>query len=218
MSGSLQLYTWTTPNGRKVSIALEEMGLSYEVMPVPLREMRQKEPWFLSINPNGRVPALVDDGFAIFESGAILLYLAEKTGLFLPDDVQGRSRTIQWLMWQMGGLGPMQGQANVFNRYWPEPVPAVLARYQDEVRRLYGVMDRRLAEAEWLAGSYSIADMACYPWVVQHDWSGISLDPFPALSRWLDAIAARPAVQRGMNVPAALTTPDLATGQAIVRT
>ena len=206
----IDLYTATTPNGRKVSIALEELGLPYRVHFVKLRKLEQKEPWFLAINPNGRVPALVDrevegeaegGGFAVFESGACLIYLAEKTGRLMPTDARGRSLVMQWLMFQMGGVGPMQGQANVFFRYFPEKIPAVIDRYQNETRRLYGVMDARLAGSEYLAGDYSIADIAVYPWVAQHDWSGVDLAPFPHLSRWFATLGARPAVQRGMDVP-----------------
>lgn len=213
----LHLYTWTTPNGRKVSICLEEMDLKYSVHPVPLRDKVQKEAWFLELNPNGRVPVLLDDGFPVFESGAILLHLAEKTGRFLPSGTQERSSTIQWLMWQMGGLGPMQGQANVFNRYWPEKIPSVLERYQNETRRLFRVMDTRLADVPYLAEQYSIADMACFPWVAQHDWSGIDLLKFPNLDRWFRTISERPAVKRGMDVPARQETPSLRTGKAIMQ-
>jgi glutathione S-transferase len=201
----IDFYTWSTPNGRKVSIALEEMGLDYEVKLVPLREMMQKRPDYLNINPNGRIPTIVDrdnDDFAVFESGAILIYLAEKTGLFLPADTRGRSMVLQWLMWQMGGLGPMQGQANVFVRYFPEKLPAVIERYQKETRRLYGVMDTRLASVDYLAGDYSIADMACYPWVAQHDWSGLTLDKFPHLTAWFQRLTDRPGVAAGMVIPA----------------
>lgn len=200
----IDFYTAATPNGRKISIALEEMAVPYEVHAIDLKSQWQKSPEFLRINPNGRIPAIVDrEGgeFAVFESGAILIYLAEKTGRFLPVSARGRSTTIQWLMWQMGGLGPMQGQANVFNRYFPQRIQPVIDRYQNEVRRLFGVMNARLADVEFLAGPYSIADMACYPWVVQHDWSGIPLEPFPHLVRWTYAMRARPAVERGMNVP-----------------
>ena len=203
----IELYTGTTPNGRKVSIALEELGLEYKVLALNLKALEQKEPEFLAINPNGRIPAIVDDGFAVFESGAILLYLAEKTGRLIPVDVKGRSQVVQWLMWQMSGLGPMQGQANVFFRYFPETIQPVIDRYQNETKRLYGVMDLRLGEAEWLAGDYSIADIACYPWVAQHDWSGVSLDPFPNLARWFAAMGERPAVIAGMNVPAIARDP-----------
>lgn len=198
----IELYTATTPNGRKVSIALEEMGLPYTLHAFNLRAMDQKAPAFRRINPNGRIPAIVDDGFAVFESGAILIYLAEKTGQLLPPDQQGRSRVVQWLMWQMSGLGPMQGQANVFLRYFPEKLQPAIDRYQNEVRRLFGVMDTQLGEAPWLADAYSIADIACYPWVAQADWSGVPLDPFPNLRRWFVAVGARPAVAAGMRVPA----------------
>ncbi len=200
----IDLYTWSTPNGRKVSIALEEMGLPYTVHAVPLASGVQKEPAFVALNPNGRIPVIVDhdaDGFAVFESGAILLYLAEKTGRFLPTETKARSVVVQWLMWQMGGLGPMQGQANVFLRYFPERIQPAIDRYQNETRRLYGVMDARLADGPWLAAEYSIADIACYPWVAQHEWSGIDLAPFTHLSRWYEAVGARPAVARGMRVP-----------------
>ncbi len=215
----IDLYTWTTPNGRKVSIALEEMGLAYEVHPLALRTGAQKQPPFLAINPNGRIPAIVDreaDNFAVFESGAILLYLAEKTGLFLPAETKARSVVIQWLMWQMGGLGPMQGQANVFNRYFPEKIPSVIQRYQDETRRLFTVMNTRLADHAFLAGDYSIADMAAWPWVMQHDWSGVAIDDLPHLSRWLAEVGARPAVQRGFDVPAPQAQPDVETGRVLV--
>jgi GST-like protein len=215
----IDLYTWTTPNGRKVSIALEEMGLDYAVQPVPLKTGAQKSPDFLAINPNGRIPAIVDrdeGDFAVFESGAILIYLAEKCGRFLPAERKARSVVVQWLMWQMGGLGPMQGQANVFNRYFPETIPSVIKRYQDETRRLFAVMDRRLGEQPYLAGDYSIADMACWPWVMQHDWSGVAIDDLPHLQRWLDDLAARPAVQRGAAVPVPQAQPDLETGRIMV--
>ena len=224
----IDLYTATTPNGRKVSIALEELGLPYRVHFVKLRKLEQKEPWFLAINPNGRIPALVDrevegdaegGGFAVFESGACLLYLAEKTGRLLPVEPRGRSRVVQWLMFQMGGVGPMQGQANVFFRYFPEKLPSVIERYQNETRRLYGVLDARLAQHEYLAGDYSIADIAVYPWVAQHDWSGVALEPFPNLARWFAQLSARPAVQRGMDVPpqpAEIVAERLRTAGAIV--
>jgi glutathione S-transferase len=215
----IELYTWTTPNGRKVSIALEEMELAYEVHPVPLKTGAQKTPAFLAINPNGRIPAIVDrdeDDFAVFESGAILIYLAEKCGRFLPADVKGRSVVLQWLMWQMGGLGPMHGQANVFNRYFPEKLPSVIKRYQDETKRLFGVMDRRLAEQPFLAGDYSIADMACWPWVMQHDWAGVEIDDLPHLGRWLETVGGRPAVQRGAAIPVPQAQPDPETGRILV--
>jgi glutathione S-transferase len=207
----IEFLTASTPNGRKVSIALEEMAVPYRVQVINLKEEEQKQPAFLKINPNGRIPAIIDpdeDGFAIFESGAILIYLAEKSGLFLGTGKKQRSIVLQWLMWQMGGLGPMQGQANVFFRYFPTQIPEVIARYQNETRRLYGVMDRHLRDLQFLAGDYSIADMACYPWVAQHDWSGVDLAPFAHLSRWYADVGARPAVQRGMYVPSAPRRPD----------
>jgi glutathione S-transferase len=215
----IDLYTWTTPNGRKVSIALEEMGLDYEVHPVDLKTGVQKQPAFLAINPNGRIPAIVDrdeGGFAVFESGAILIYLAEKSGKLLPQDKRARSVVLQWLMWQMGGLGPMHGQANVFVRYFPEKLPSVIARYQNETMRLLRVMDTRLADHEYLAGDYSIADIACFPWVMQHDWAGLDISNLPHLSRWLAAIGQRPAVQRGAAVPVPQARPDIETGKIIV--
>ena len=169
----------------------------------------QKKPAFLSISPNGRIPAIVDhdaDDFAIFESGAILMYLAEQTGKLMPTDVKGRSEVIQWLMFQMGGIGPMQGQANVFYRYFPEKIPAAIDRYQHETRRLYEVLDKQLEGNEWLAGDYSIADIANACWVAIHDWSGVSIDGLDNLQRWLKAFMARPAVQRGLMHP---PRPDL---------
>ncbi|MCP3137127.1 glutathione S-transferase family protein [Pyxidicoccus xibeiensis] len=200
----IDLYTWTTPNGYKVSIALEELGLPYTVHPLDIGTGVQKQPEFLRINPNGRIPAIVDrdaGDFAVFESGAILLYLAEKTGKLMPADVKGRSRVIQWLMFQMSGVGPMQGQANVFFRYFPEKLQPAIDRYQNETRRLYTVLDTRLKESEYLAGDYSIADIATWPWVRMHDWAGVSVDGLPNLQRWLKAIADRPAVKRGLDVP-----------------
>jgi glutathione S-transferase len=198
------LYTAPTPNGWKVSIALEELGVPYTVRPIALGKLEQKEPWYLRLNPNGRIPTLVDreaGDFAIFESGAILLYLAEQHRQFLPADVKGRSRVVQWLMFQMGGVGPMQGQANVFFRYAPEKIPYAIERYQNEVKRLYGVLDARLGEAEYLAGDYSIADMATWPWVTLHGWAGVAIDELANLRRWIDAVGARPAVQRGRAIP-----------------
>lgn len=200
----IDLYTAATPNGHKVSIALEELGLAYETHILSFDKQEQKAPEFLKINPNGRIPAIVDrdnDHFAVFESGAILLYLAEKTGRLLPADVKGRSTVIQWLMFQMGGVGPMQGQANVFYRYFPEKLPSAIERYQHETRRLYQVLDRRLAQVEYLAGDYSIADIATYPWVSMHEWAGVSVDGLEHLQRWMSALATRPAVQRGLEIP-----------------
>jgi GSH-dependent disulfide-bond oxidoreductase len=201
----IDLYTAATPNGHKVSIALEEMGLPYTLKVLNLSAGEQKQADFLAICPNGRIPAIVDhaaDGFSVFESGAILVYLAEKTGLFMPSDVQGRSRVMQWLMFQMGSIGPMMGQANVFYRYFPEKIQAAIDRYQGESRRLFTVLDTHLAEHEYLAGDYSIADMANWAWVRTHRWSGVEIDDLPHLKRWRDAIRQRPAVQRGINAPA----------------
>jgi GST-like protein len=197
----IDLYTAATPNGHKVSIALEELGLPYQVHALSFDKKEQKSPEFLRINPNGRIPAIVDDGFAVFESGAILIYLAEKSGRLLPGDAKGRSLAIQWLMFQMGGVGPMQGQANVFFRYFPEKLQGAIDRYQHETRRLYEVLDSRLGEAEYLAGDYSIADIATFPWVRVHDWAGVAVDGLEHLQRWMAALAARPAVQRGLLIP-----------------
>ncbi|MBL8488184.1 MAG: glutathione S-transferase N-terminal domain-containing protein [Rhodocyclaceae bacterium] len=200
----IELFTAATPNGHKVSIALEELELPYEMRVLNLSANEQKEPWFLRINPNGRIPAIIDhdaDGFAVFESGAILIYLAEKTGRLMPADPRGRSRVIQWLMFQMGGIGPMMGQANVFFRYFPEKIQPAIDRYQGEVSRLLRVLDGHLANNEYLAGNYSIADIANWAWVRTHAWSGVSVDGFAHLRRWIDAIAARPGAQRGILKP-----------------
>lgn len=200
----IDLYYWTTPNGHKITLFLEETGLPYRIHPINITKNEQFAPDFLKIAPNNRIPAIVDqapaDGGApvpLFESGAILVYLAEKTGRFLPADLRGRAETLQWLFWQMGGLGPMAGQNHHFGSFAPERIPYAIERYVKETARLYGVMDRRLGEAEWLAGSaYSIADMACYPWIVPHERQQQNLADFPNLSRWFAAIAARPATQR----------------------
>jgi GST-like protein len=200
----IDLYSAATPNGHKVSIALEELALPYNLHVIDLKQNQQKEPWFLAINPNGRIPAIVDhsdDNFAVFESGAILIYLAEKTGQLMPQDAKGRSRVIQWLMFQMGGIGPMMGQANVFYRYFPEKIQPAIDRYQGESRRLFNVLDERLRDNEYLAGDYSIADIANWAWVRTHNWSGVSTDGLPHLQRWLDAIGQRPAVQKGLQMP-----------------
>ena len=200
----IDLYTAATPNGYKISIALEELALPYTVRTVNLGALEQKRPEFLRISPNGRIPAIVDreaGDFAVFESGAILIYLAEKAGRLLPTDVKGRSLVMQWLMFQMGGIGPMMGQANVFFRYFPEKIQPAIDRYHGEVRRLFGVLDRRLAEHEYLAGDYSIADIANWAWVRTHKWSGVEIEPFPHLSRWKDRLAARPPCQRGVTIP-----------------
>jgi GSH-dependent disulfide-bond oxidoreductase len=198
---AIKLYTAATPNGWKVSIALEEMGLPYELRVIDFASGEQKADWYVKLNPNGRIPTIDDDGFVVFESGAILIYLAEKTGRFLPRDVQARSRVIQWLMFQMSGIGPMMGQVNVFARYFAEKIQPAIERYQREVTRLFGVLDRQLATHEYIAGDYSIADMALWPWVSGHDYSGISVDEFKSLQRWLALVGSRPAVQAGRDVP-----------------
>jgi GST-like protein len=201
----IDLYTAATPNGWKISIALEEMGIPYDVHPLAFSKQEQKAEWYLTINPNGRIPAIVDranDDFAIFESGAILIYLAEKTGQLMPKDPKGRSRVIQWLMFQMGGVGPMMGQANVFFRYAPERIPYAIDRYQREVRRLFEVLERQLSANEYVAGKdYSIADIAHWAWIHGHEWSGVALDGLPHLERWTKLVGERPAVKRGRAVP-----------------
>ena len=200
----IDLYTWATPNGWKAAVTLEELELPYTVHPIDISSGAQKEPAFTAINPNGRIPAIVDrdnGDFAVFESGAIMVYLAEKTGRLMPTDAKGRSEVLQWLMFQMGGLGPMQGQANVFYRYFPEKIPAAIERYQNETRRLYGVLDTRLADREFLVGDYSIADIAHWSWARIHNWAGVDIDDFQHLRRWIDQIAARPAAARGVAVP-----------------
>jgi GSH-dependent disulfide-bond oxidoreductase len=202
----IDLYTWGTPNGRKVSVMLEETALPYRVHPVDISKGEQFRPEFVALNPNSRIPAIVDDEgpggpISLFESGAILIYLAEKTGQFMSRDPRRRLETLVWLMFQMGGVGPMFGQAHHFLRAAPEPVPYGIERYTKETRRLYGVMDKRLGEVAYLAGEYSIADVATYPWVARHEWHKVALAEFPNVARWYDAIGARPAVARGMRVP-----------------
>ncbi len=200
----IDLYTAPTPNGWKASIMLEELGLEYNVRPIHLQDGEQREPWYLKINPNGRIPAIVDrdeDDFAVFESGAILIYLAERTGKLLPTARRPRSEVIQWLMFQMGGIGPMQGQANVFFRYAPEKIQYAIDRYQNETHRLYEVLDGRLKDREFLAGDYSIADIATWPWVRIHAWAGVEVDDLPNLQRWIATVGERPAVKRGVEVP-----------------
>lgn len=212
----IDLYSAATPNGHKISIALEEMGLPYTLHTIDLKRNEQKEPWFLAINPNGRIPAIVDraeDNFAVFESGAILIYLAEKTGQLLPRDAKGRSRVLQWLMFQMGGIGPMMGQANVFYRYFPEKIQPAIDRYQGESRRLFTVLDGQLRDHEYLAGEYSIADIANWAWVRTYNWSGVSVEGLPHLQRWIAAIRERPAVQRGLAMPP--SERDLAAGKEL---
>lgn len=203
----IDLYTASTPNGWKASVTLEELDLPYEVHAFNLGNGDQHQEWFLKINPNGRIPAIVDrdeDNFAVFETGALMIYLAEKTGRLLPTDTKGRSRVIQWLMFQIGGIGPMMGQANVFFRYFPEKIQPAINRYQNESRRLFEVLERRLSESEWLADDYSIADIANWCWVRTYKWSGVSADGLDNLKRWRDAMRARPACQRGIEVPARL--------------
>ena len=207
----IDLYTAATPNGHKISIALEELGLPYEAHVLHLQNLDQRRPEFLKISPNGRIPAIVDrelDDFAVFESGAILIYLAEKTGRLMPSDMKGRSVVIQWLMFQMGGIGPMMGQANVFFRYLPEKIPLAIDRYQGEVRRLFGVLDARLADHEYLAGDYSIADIANWAWVRTYRWSGVDTSGFEHLTRWKALLASRPACQRGIEIPPRLVRPE----------
>lgn len=203
----IDLYTWGTPNGRKVSIMLEECGLPYRTHAVDIGKGEQHHPDFVAINPNGRIPAIVDgdgpDGqpFKLFESGAILLYLAKKSGRLLPQDERRQFETLQWLMFQMGGVGPMFGQAHHFLRATKEPVPYGIERYTREARRLYGVMDFHLKNHDFLADEYTVADVATYPWVARHEWHKVALEDFPAVKRWFDTIGARPAVKRGMAVP-----------------
>ena len=205
----IDFYYWTTPNGHKITIFLEEAGLPYRIVPVNIGKGEQFAPDFLKVSPNNKIPAIVDlqpaaggEPLALFESGAILLYLAEKSGRFLPADVRQRYEAIQWLFWQVGGLGPMAGQNHHFSQYAAEKIPYAIERYRNETNRLYGVLDRRLAERDFIAGEYSIADMAVYPWIVPHERQGQRLHEFPHLERWFDAIAARPAVRRAYELAA----------------
>ena len=204
----IDLYTWGTPNGRKVSIMLEECGLPYEVTTIDITADEQFAPDFLSISPNNRIPAIVDpqgpEGkpIQLFESGAILFYLAEKTGRFLPVTPRARFDVMQWLMWQMGGVGPMLGQAHHFRRFAPEPIPYAVDRYTNEAKRLYSVLDKRLSQSAYLAGDdYSIADIATYPWTARYEWQGIDWNDYPHARRWFEEVSARPAVIIGMDVP-----------------
>ncbi|HUW28839.1 MAG TPA: glutathione binding-like protein [Sulfuriferula sp.] len=203
----IDVYYWTTPNGHKVTIFLEEADVPYTIVPVNIGTGDQFQPDFLRIAPNNRIPAIIDhapaDGGAaisLFESGAILQYLAEKTGKFLPADIRGRAEVMQWLFWQMAGLGPMAGQNHHFVQYAPEPIPYAIERYVKETNRLYGVLNKRLADREFVAGAYSIADMAIYPWIVPYERQGQKLEDFPHIKRWFEAIQARPAVQRAYQV------------------
>lgn len=197
----IEFYTAATPNGWKVAIMLEELGLDYKVFPVNLSEGEQKTEAFLKMNPNGKIPAIrdTDNGQIVFESGAILIYLAEKTGKLMPKD--HKYEVLQWLMFQMGGIGPMMGQANVFYRYFPEKIPAVIERYHNEVKRLFGVLDKHLEHNEYLAGDYSIADIANWSWVHIAFWAGVELADFKNLNKWVEKIAKRPAVEKGINIP-----------------
>ncbi|MEE8544834.1 MAG: glutathione S-transferase N-terminal domain-containing protein [Alphaproteobacteria bacterium] len=203
----IDLYTWGTPNGRKVSIMLEELELPYTVFPINITKGEQHAPEFLKISPNNKIPAIIDhegrDGgpCPMFESGAILMYLAEKTGRFMPTGRRAYYEVMQWLMFQMGSVGPMMGQCHHFRRFAPEQIPYAVERYTNETRRLYGVIDKRATESEYLAGDYSIADIATFPWIARHEWQGIELEEFPNLKRWYDVIWARPPVRKGYEVP-----------------
>jgi GST-like protein len=199
----IDLYTWTTPNGRKISILLEELGMPYAAHPIDIGKGEQFKPDFLEISPNNRIPAIVDrdTGFHLMESGAIMLYLAEKTGKLMPKDLEPRYRVVEWLMWQMGGPGPMFGQVHHFVKYNPGKAPYAEARYLEEAHRLYGVLDRRLADHEFVADAYSIADIAIWPWVSRYEWQTVDLNQYAHVARWYRAIAARPAVQKGYHVP-----------------
>lgn len=206
----IDLYSASTPNGFKVSIALEEMGLKYQVHVVDFEKKEQLKPEFLTISPNGRIPAICDreTNLTLFESGAILVYLAEKTGLFLPMSGASRAKVMEWLMFQMANVGPMMGQAGVFLRYFEPKLEDAIARYRNESRRLYGVLDKRLENEEYLAGEYSIADMATYPWLYFADWCGVPCDDFKNLIRWMNLVGARPLVARGMNIPRNVSDED----------
>jgi GST-like protein len=204
---AINLYTWATPNGWKASCTLEELAIPYDVTPIDIMKGEQKKVSYLALNPNGRIPAIVDRSagdFAIFESGAIMIYLAEMAGRLLPTEAKARSRVLQWLMFQIGGVGPMQGQANVFYRYFPERLQTAIDRYQNEVKRLYRVLDVQLARHEWLAGDFSIADIANWSWCRIHNWAGVSVDDLPNLRRWVAAIERRPSCAKGVTVPHAV--------------
>ena len=217
----IELYYWTTPNGHKITIFLEEAGLPYDIKPVNISTGEQFAPEFLAISPNNRIPAIVDlapnDGkgpLSVCESGAIVQYLAEKTGKCLPADLRGRAETMQWLFWQMSGLGPMAGQNGHFNNYAPEKIPYAINRYVKETERLYGVLDERLADREFIAGGYSIADMAAYPWIVPHERQGPNLSDFPNLKRWFETIQRRDAVQRAYAVAKTINTAPTVTDES----
>lgn len=203
----IDLYTAATPNGYKVSCTLEALNIEYAVHPINLMEGEQKKPEYLAINPNGRIPAIVDRNngdFAVFESGAIMIYLADQAGKLLPTEAKARSKVMQWLMFQMGGLGPMMGQANVFYRYFPETIQAAIDRYQNECRRLFGVLDIHLSDNEWLADDYSIADIANWCWARTYKWSGVSVEGLEHLQRWLKTMSQQPGMAKGLEVPASL--------------
>ena len=217
----IELHYWPTPNGHKVAIFLEETGLPYTLHPVNIGKGEQFRPEFLAIAPNNRIPAMVDTDppgggapVSLFESGAILLYLAEKTGRFVPKDIHGRAEVLQWLFWQMGGLGPMAGQNHHFSQYAPEKIPYAIERYVKETNRLYGVLDKRLEDRGFVAGAYSIADMASYPWIVPHERQGQKLEDFPHLKRWFETIRARPAVERAYARGAEINTQSTMTEEA----
>jgi GST-like protein len=199
----IDLYTFTTPNGRKASIMLEEVGLPYNVHKIDITKDEQFKPEYVAINPNSKIPAIIDQdaGITVFESGAILIYLADKTGKLLPTELKDRFQVLEWLMLQMGSVGPMFGQLNHFKRYAPEKIPYAIARYEKETLRLYDVLDRQLKEREFICGDYSIADIATYPWVAIYEFQGLTLDDHPNLKRWVETTKQRPAVQRGMAVP-----------------
>jgi len=199
----IDLYTWTTPNGRKVSIALEEMGLPYEAHAINIGQDEQFDPAFLKISPNNKIPAIVDrdEDIAMMETGAILLYLAQKTGQFMPTEKKAYWKAMEWLMWQMGGLGPMAGQAHHFLKFNPGKAPYAEERYGNETKRLYGVLNGQLEDNEYIAGEYSITDMACWPWISRYEWQQIDMNEYPNVKRWYKAIAARPAVIKGYDVP-----------------
>jgi GSH-dependent disulfide-bond oxidoreductase len=200
----IELYTAPTPNGHKASCTLEELGMPYEVFPIDISSGDQHSDEFRAISPNGRIPAIIDranDNLSIFESGAIMIYLAGKAGKLLPTDDKGRARVMQWLMFQMGGVGPMMGQANVFFRYFPETIQPAIDRYQNECRRLFEVLDKRLGESEWLADDYSIADIANWCWVRTYKWSGVSRDGLENLDRWLDVMKEKPGLRQGVQIP-----------------
>jgi GSH-dependent disulfide-bond oxidoreductase len=217
----IDLYYWTTPNGHKITMFLEETGLAYRIVPVAIGKGAQFEPSFLAIAPNNRIPAIVDhepaDGGAplsLFESGAILLYLAEKSGQLLPADARARAEVTQWLFWQMAGLGPMAGQNHHFARYAPQPIPYAIERYVKETNRLYGVLNKRLAGRDYIAGEYSIADLACYPWIVPYESQGQRLEDFPHLQRWFERIRARPATVRAYDKAAAINSENTLSEEA----